>query len=69
LQTLQAVGDKTLTPAADGVAVAAKFASDVLVGRVVRLSRGQDDAAAENQRLRCRAGTNQGLEFGTKFVR
>jgi hypothetical protein len=62
LQARQAAGDKALTPAADGVAVAAKLAGDVLVGRVARLRRGQDDAAAEGQRLRGGAGPEQGFE-------
>ena len=68
MQALQTVGDKALTPAADGVAVAAKFASDVLVGRVVRLSRAQDDVAAESQGLRRGAGTQQGFELVAQIV-
>src|SRR2546430_2618553 len=62
LQALQAVDEKAFTPAADSVAVAAKFAGDVLVGGIVRLSCTQDDAAAESQRLRCGPGPSQGFE-------
>jgi hypothetical protein len=65
---LQAIGHKALTPAADGVAVAAKRAGDVLVGGVARLRRGQDDAAAEGQRLRGGASPEQGFELVAEIV-
>jgi hypothetical protein len=67
LQALKSLGDKPLTPAADGVAIAPKFDSNFLVGWVVRLSRGQDDTAAENQGLGSGAGTDQGLQFDAKL--
>src|ERR1700723_1697778 len=68
LQARKAFGDKAFAPAAHRVAVAAKFASDILVGRVVRLSRGQDDSTAESQGLGGAAGTDQVFELLALFV-
>src|SRR5215831_9091790 len=67
LQAVEAPGDKAFAPAADGVAVAAELVGDVLVGRVLRCSGGQDDAAAQSQGLGRGAGTDQGVEFGAQF--
>jgi len=68
LQTLKAFVDKAFAPATDRVAVATHYGGDVLVGRVARLSGGQDDAAAESQCLRRGAGTDQRFKFVAKFV-
>jgi hypothetical protein len=69
LQSLQALGDEALSPAADGVAVAAQFGSDVLVGRGVGRGGTQDDAAPKNERLRRGAGAHQVLEVDAQFRR
>jgi hypothetical protein len=68
LQALEALGDKAFAPAADGVAVAAQFDSDVLVGRVVRFGGAQNETAAESQGLGSGAGTGKRFEFTAKFV-
>src|SRR5215471_1614642 len=68
LQALQAPGDEALAPAAGGVAIAAEFGGNILIGGVVRGSGAQDDSAAESQGLGCRAGTGQGFESGAQFV-
>jgi hypothetical protein len=68
LQTFQAVGAEAFAPACHGVAIAADLGGDVLVGRVVRVGGPQDDAAAEDQCLGCRAGTSKGFKRGAQFV-
>jgi hypothetical protein len=69
LQARKALGDEALAPAAGGVAIAAQFGGDFLIGGVVRRSGAQDDPATESQCLGCRAGTGQGFEVSAKFVR
>ena len=68
LQSFKALGDEAFAPATDGVAIATELGGDLLVGRVVRRRGGQDDAAAESQRLGGGAGTDQGLKLTAKFV-
>jgi hypothetical protein len=68
LQAFQALGNEAFAPAADGVAIEAKLGGNFLVGWVVRLSRAQEDTAAENQGLGRGAGADQGFELGAKFV-
>ena len=68
MQARKAVGDEPFAPPTDGVTVAPKVVGNVLVGRVVRLSRAQDDTAAENQGLGGGAGTDQRFQFGPKVV-
>jgi hypothetical protein len=51
------------------VAIATELGGDVLVGRVVRAGDPQDDAAAEDQCLGCRAGTGKGFKRGAQLVR
>ena len=69
VQALQAPGGEALAPAAGGVAVAAQFGGNFLIGGVVRRSGAHDDTATESQGLGCGAGTGQGFELGAKFVR
>jgi hypothetical protein len=63
LQASDAFGDEAFTPFTDGVAFAPHLVGNDLVGRVVRCCRSQDDATAEDQRLRCRAGTHQRFQL------
>ncbi len=68
LQAFQAVDAEAFAPARHGVAIAAELGGDVLVGGVVRPGGPQDDTAAEDQCLGCRAGTGKGFERGAQFV-
>src|SRR5262245_53950501 len=68
LQAFKAPGNEAFAPATGGVAIAAKFGGNFLVGGVVRLSGAQDDTATENQGLGSGAGPDQGFKFTAKFV-
>src|SRR5947209_2399765 len=63
LQAGQAVGHEALPPLADGVAVAAEFHRNVLVGRIIGLGGPQDDATAESEGVGGGAGAGQGFEL------
>jgi hypothetical protein len=67
LQALKAVGDKTLAPLADGVAVARQLVGDLLVGGPVVACGGEDKAAAEGQGLGRGAGADEGFELLALF--
>jgi hypothetical protein len=67
LQASQAVGDEAFTPLADGMSVAAQFNSDELVGRFVRLSGPQDNAATKDKGLRCGKCAEKGFELEAEF--
>jgi hypothetical protein len=59
--------NEAFPPLPDRVSVAAQFGSDVLVGRVVRRSGTQDNAATKDKRLGGGAGAKEGLELEAKF--
>src|SRR5262245_8003535 len=61
LQVRQASGDEALAPQSDGVAVAAQFGGDLLVGGLIGVSGPQDESAAEDQGLRRGVSADQGL--------
>jgi hypothetical protein len=61
------LGNEAFPPASDGVAVAAQFGSDVLVGRGVGRGGTQDDAAPKNERLRSGAGAHQVFEVDAQL--
>jgi hypothetical protein len=63
LQTGQAVGDEALAPLADGMAVAAQFVGDLLVGRPILAGRVENKAAAKGQGLGRGPGGAEGLEL------
>jgi len=67
LQARQALDDEAFAPLPDGVAVAAQFGGDVLVGRIVRRSGPQDNAATHDERLGGGAGADKGFELGAEF--
>jgi hypothetical protein len=58
---------EAFSPLADGVSVTVELGRDGLVGRVVRLSGTEDDAATKDQCLRGGAGTQQGVELAANF--
>jgi len=62
VQAVEAVRGEALAPLADGVAVAAQFVGDLLVGRPVVLGSAEDEAAAKGQGLRGGPGAEEGLE-------
>src|SRR5262245_379547 len=68
LKARQALGHEAFPPLPDGVAVATQFGGDVLVGRVACCRSGQDDTAAEGQRLGSGAGADDGFELAAKLV-
>src|SRR5947208_16929404 len=61
LQARQARGGEALAPQSDGVAVAAEFGGDALVGGPVGVGGPQDESAAEGPRQRGGASAGQGL--------
>jgi hypothetical protein len=61
--------DEAFPPLADGVTVTAQFGGDLLVGRVIGACSPQDDATAEDQRLRGGSGAEEGLNLVPGVVR
>jgi hypothetical protein len=69
LQSIEPLGEETLAPAADGVAIAVELRGDVQVGGLVVGGGAEDDAAAEGEGLGGGAGAGQGLQSGALFGR
>ena len=68
MQTRQARRGEAFPPEADGVAVAAEFGRNLLVGRPISVGSPQDESAAEDQGLRGGACPDQGLELLAEFI-
>jgi hypothetical protein len=63
------MGNEAFAPLADGVAIAAQFGGDLLVGRTIGSGGPHDDAAAEGQCLRGGSGAEEGLDLVPGVVR
>jgi hypothetical protein len=69
LQAGQAGGREAFPPQTDGVAVAAEFGGDALIGGLIRVGNSQHEAAAKDESLWGGASADQHLELLTEFVR
>jgi hypothetical protein len=71
LQAGEAVGHEAFAPLAHGVPVAVEFAGDLPIAGPIVLGGTENEPATKDQRLRCRAGADQGLQllanFGAKY--
>jgi hypothetical protein len=63
LKALEAVGGEALSPLADGMAVAAQFVGDLLIGRPVVAGGVEDEAAAKGHGLGRGPGADEGSEL------
>lgn len=61
------MNDEAFTPLADGVSVTIQLFGDLLVGGVSVGSGVEDEATAEDQRLRRGTNTEQGLQLVTQL--
>jgi hypothetical protein len=62
LETGQTLFHVAFPPLTHSVAIAAEFVGDLLIGRWLGLGRIQNDATAENKRLRRRMGADKSFK-------